>query len=70
MRITIKGWWTYRDLGYLEAEAYHLREAAKYAGSPFVQHQEKQEYHLKEARRNRVWGNRGWPMPAGCAVSA
>jgi hypothetical protein len=52
MRISVKGWWTWRDISKREAEAYHYRCAAVCAesGDRFGVQE-----HLKEAQRNYHW---------------
>jgi hypothetical protein len=62
MRICVKGWFVNRDLSHAEAEAYHLRKAARLAGSPFIGNQQSQAHHLEEARRNREWADGAGPQ--------
>jgi hypothetical protein len=52
MRIVRKGWLGPKELSFAEAEAYHLREAAKKIGKA------EQMLHLDEAHRNRVAARR------------
>ncbi len=65
LRICREGLFSQRELTRAEAEAYHLRAAAKLAGSPMLSGQLRQAEHLREAERNRVWGRLRIPMPAG-----
>lgn len=65
MRVTVKGWWTNRDLSYAEAEAYHLREAAKLAGDMNPDAIERQAEHLYQARLNRTCVHRVLQRPQG-----
>ncbi len=55
MRISVKSWWKWRDLTHVEAEAYHLRCAAKCveAGNRFGV-----EEHIKAAQANYVWSTK------------
>jgi hypothetical protein len=72
MRIVHKGWFVHHELTHLEAEAYHLREAAKLAGCPTSMNRERQTDHLREAERNRAWGDisQRIPMPLKPVLSA
>jgi hypothetical protein len=63
MRIVRKGWWVLHELTKFEAEAYHLREAAKLCGCFMQRDRARQEHHLEEARRNRWWGAVIVPTP-------
>ena len=65
MRIVRDGWFGRRDLTHTEAEAYHLREAARLVGSPMLNDQVRQASHLAEAERNRAYGRLNIPTPAG-----
>ena len=61
MRVTVKGWFVNRDLSYAEAEAYHLRAAAKLAGDMQPEAIERQAEHLRQARLNRANVHRVFP---------
>jgi hypothetical protein len=61
MRVTVKGWFVNRDLSYAEAEAYHLRAAAKLAGDMRPEAIERQAEHLHQARLNRANVHRVFP---------
>jgi hypothetical protein len=52
MRVVRDGWLIRREMTKAEAEAWHLREAARLVGRPGQRH------HLDEADRNRVWRDR------------
>lgn len=55
MRLAKPSWFGQRDMTLPEAEAYHLREAAKLAGAMTEGQMQKQSFHLNEAARNRHW---------------
>lgn len=55
MRVHHDGWLFKRDLTKLEAQRYHLRQAAKLAGSPLQTDNIRYDLHMLEAERNRVW---------------
>lgn len=59
MRVVLKGWWRNHEYTKAEAEAHHLREAAKLAADLTQEGMERYRHHLDEAMRNRVWRLRG-----------
>jgi hypothetical protein len=55
MKLIRRNWFYRGFMSYPEAEAYHLRQAAKLAKDMSLQAKTKQAEHLQQAELNRDW---------------